>query len=338
MITVGIVGASGYSGGELLRLLTRRTDVEICHLMGRSSAGERIDTVFPFLAGTMAHVISVFDAGLLAGIDVVFLALPSGEAMNVLPSLLGRVGRIIDLGGDFRLTDPGAYAAYYRREHTAPQLLGQSVYGLPELYRDRIRTATLVANPGCYPTSILLALAPALAHRLIRPEGIVITSYSGVSGAGRSAAVEMSFGEVNENIRAYRVGRHQHVPEVRQILRDVSGHDVTLSFVPHLAPMTRGIYTTIHADPLRPLHEEEVRSLYAAFYAEAPFVRVTAGVPEVKSVAWTNYCDIGTFLDPMTGKLLLLSTIDNLVKGAAGQAIQNMNLMCGLPETASLFA
>jgi N-acetyl-gamma-glutamyl-phosphate reductase len=258
--------------------------------------------------------------------------------MNVLPSLIDRVGRIIDLGGDFRLTDPAAYAAYYRREHTAPQLLGRPVYGLPELFRDQIRTSTLVANPGCYPTSILLALAPALAKGLVRPEGIVITSYSGVSGAGRSASVEMSFAEVNESVRAYRVGRHQHVPEVRQVLRQIAGRDVTLSFVPHLAPMTRGIYTTIHADPVRPLHEEEVRALYAAYYAEAPFVRVTAGVPEVKSVTWTNYCDLGTFLDPMTGKLLLFSTLDNLVKGAAGQAIQNMNLMCGLPETASLFA
>ncbi len=273
-----------------------------------------------------------FAAERFDGLDCVFIGLPSGEAMRVVPALQGRVGRIIDLGGDFRLADPKVYEAYYGRPHTAPALLGQAQYGLPELYRDRIRSASLIANPGCFPTGAILGLLPALKENVIRPEGIVITSMSGVSGAGRSSSVELSFTEVNESIRAYRVGKHQHSPEIRSVLEDAAGAPVSLSFVPHLVPLTRGIYSTIHAELQEPVTTGDVLALYEHYYAGEPFVRVRREIPEIKAVAYTNFCDLTVIVDPATRKLIILSVIDNLVKGAAGQALQNMNIMFGYPE------
>lgn len=328
----GIVGASGYTGGELLRVLARAEGVRVVRVTANASAGKPVDSVHASLRGVYALTLEEFVPERFDGLDCVFVGLPSGEAMRVVPALQGRVGKIIDLGGDFRLADAKLYEAYYGRPHTAPELLGKVVYGLPELHRDQIRPATLVANPGCYPTSAILGLLPALREKLIRPEGIVITSMSGVSGAGRSSSVELSFTEVNESVRAYRVGKHQHLPEIRSVLEGAAGAPVSVSFVPHLVPLTRGIYTTIHADLREPGSTGDMLSAYERYYAGEPFVRVRREIPEIKAVAYTNFCDMTVLADPATNKLIILSVIDNLVKGAAGQAIQNMNIMFGYPE------
>jgi N-acetyl-gamma-glutamyl-phosphate reductase len=328
----GIVGASGYTGGELLRLLAPAERVRVVRVTANASAGKPVDTVHAPLRGVYPLVFEEFVPERFDGLDCVFVGLPSGEAMRVVPALQGRVGKIIDLGGDFRLADASLYEAYYGRPHTAPELLGKAQYGLPELHRDRIRQASLIANPGCYPTSAILGLLPALKEQVIRPEGIVITSMSGVSGAGRSSSVELSYTEVNESIRAYRVGTHQHLPEIRSVLEGAAGTAVSVSFVPHLVPLTRGIYTTIHADLTGPCSTGDVLSLYEQQYAREPFVRVRRDIPEIKAVAYTNFCDITVIVEPATRKLIILSVIDNLVKGAAGQALQNMNIMFGYPE------
>jgi N-acetyl-gamma-glutamyl-phosphate reductase len=256
--------------------------------------------------------------------------------MRLVPELLEAAPRVIDLGGDFRLQSAQEYEASYRRPHTAAHLLPDAVYGLPEIHREKIAAARLVANPGCYPTSAILPLFPLLKAGLIAPEGIVVNSLSGVSGAGRSSSVEMSFTEVNETARAYKLGVHQHNPEIRAALGVAAGRAVSLSFVPHLIPITRGILTTTHASLRQDATDKEARECLAAFYAGAPFVRIRESIPEIRDVAWTNYCDIGCALEPRTRQLILVSAIDNLIKGAAGQAIQNMNIQFGIPEETGL--
>jgi N-acetyl-gamma-glutamyl-phosphate reductase len=328
----GIVGASGYTGGELLRMLVRATDVQVTRVTANTAVGKRVEQVHPALKGLVPLTFEEFVPEQFEGMDCVFIGLPSGEAMRVVPALQGRVGKIIDLGGDFRLADPAVYEKYYGKPHTAPGLLGAAVYGLPELNREQIRAATFVANPGCYPTSAILGLLPALVHHLVKPEGIVITSMSGVSGAGRQSSADFSFTEVNESVRAYKVGRHQHMPEIRQVLEGAAGTSVTLSFVPLLMPITRGIFTTIHADLQTSVTTEDVLALYEQHYAAEPFVRVRREMPEIKAVLYTNFCDMTIVVEPATRKLIVLSVIDNLVKGAAGQALQNMNIMFGYPE------
>ncbi len=332
MIAVGIVGASGYSGGELLRLLARSDRVQVRRVTAHSQAGVPVGAVHTDLARVFPLTFEEFDAGTFEGLDCAFIALPSGEAMQIVPALQGKVGRIIDLGGDFRLPHAALYERYYGRPHTTPALLGTAVYGLPELHRERIRLSSLIANPGCYPTSAILGLLPALAAGIIKPAGIVINALSGVSGAGRSKAVELSFSEVNENIRAYKIGTHQHIPEIQTVLAAACGQEVSCSFIPHLVPLTRGIYSTIHADPNGVHSPESVRNAYEEYYHNEPFVRVMSGIPEIKNVAYTNFCNIATAIEPHSGKLVILSVIDNLVKGAAGQAVQNFNILFGLPE------
>jgi N-acetyl-gamma-glutamyl-phosphate reductase len=328
----GIVGASGYTGGELLRLLVRATDVHVARVTANTSAGKDVASVHPSLTGLYPLTFEEFTPERFDGLDCVFIGLPSGEAMRVVPALRGRVGKIIDLGGDFRLADAAVYEKYYGRPHTAPELLGTAVYGLPELNRERIRTAPFVTNPGCYPTSAILGMLPALQSGIVKPDGIVITSLSGVSGAGRTSSADFSFTEVNESVRAYKVGRHQHMPEIRQVLEGAAGTPVSLSFVPHLIPITRGIFTTMHADLRQDISTDEVLALYEKHYAAEPFVRVRRDMPEIKSVLYTNFCDLTVLVEPATKKLIVLSVIDNLVKGAAGQALQNMNIMFGYPE------
>ncbi|MEK9139402.1 MAG: N-acetyl-gamma-glutamyl-phosphate reductase [Bacteroidota bacterium] len=332
MVHVGIIGASGYSGAELMRLLCTRDDIAIDHAIAGTSVGKRVDEVYPLFSGMLELVFEPFGADRLEGLDVVFIALPSGEAMSIVPQLIHCVGRIIDLGGDFRLPTAEMYEKFYLHKHTAPALLGEAVYGLPELNKEQIATAHLVANPGCYPTSAILPLLPVLRAGIVSPKGIVINSLSGVSGAGRSASVEMSFVEVNENIRAYKIGKHQHTPEIQTVLEQATGQAIGLSFVPHLVPLTRGIYSTIHADLNSEYAEQEIADAYREFYADAPFVRLKTTIPQIKDVAFTNFCDIGFTIERRTKQLIINSTIDNLVKGAAGQAIQNMNIMLGLSE------
>ena len=332
VITAAIVGASGYSGAELLRLLHARTDVSLTQLVAASSAGKRVSEVYPWFTSKVDTVFQPLDAASLAGTDVVFVALPSGEAMHLVPALQGKVGRIIDLGGDFRLLSADVYKQFYQHEHAAPELLGQAVYGLPEWKFEEIHSATLLANPGCYPTSAILGLLPALAGGVVAPNGIVINSLSGVSGAGRSASVDMSFTELNENIRAYKIGRHQHIPEIESVLSRATNQAVSVSFVPHLVPITRGIYTTIHATLSAPLSAAAVHELYSEYCRTAPFVRVRREIPQIAGVVRTNFCDINVTVEPRTNQLIVTSVIDNLVKGAAGQAVQNMNIMFELPQ------
>jgi len=336
VITAAILGASGYSGAELMRLLTARNDVTVKTMVAATSAGQRVDALYPALAGRVNGSFETFSPDLVKKTDVAFIALPSGEAMNIVPQLRENVSRIIDLGGDFRLRSAEDYERYYKKKHTAAALLSTAVYGLPEVNKDLVRDAQLVANPGCYPTSAILGLLPALGQGLVQPAGIVINSLSGVSGAGRSSSFDMSFAEINENVRAYKIGNHQHIPEIESVLGQHAGTSVIVSFVPHLLPITRGIYTTIHATLTHAVTDAEVLNLYDAFYAEAPFVRVKRQVPQIKNVAYTNYCDIGLSVDVRTNQLIIVSVIDNLVKGAAGQAIQNMNIMFGLPEKEGL--
>jgi N-acetyl-gamma-glutamyl-phosphate reductase len=336
MIHAGIVGASGYGGAETLRLLLRRRDVCVEAVTASTSAGKRVDALLPSLAGRTDLVLEEFDPGRLAGLDVVFVSLPSGEGMKAVPRIHGRVGKVIDLGGDFRLKSVPLYERYYRHTHVAAELLREAVYGLPELERERIAEARLVANPGCYPTSAILALLPALKSGLVEGEGIAICSLSGTSGAGRSSSPDMSFTEVNESVRAYKVGTHQHVPEIESVLSGAALTGVTVSFVPHLLPISRGIYTTIHARLTGPLRAEQAWQIYSDYYRAAPFVRATGQIPSIAAVTRTNYCDIGLSVDERTGHLIVISTIDNLIKGAAGQAVQNMNIMFGLPEELGL--
>lgn len=336
MHTAAIVGGSGYSGAELMRLLAGREDIRLVRVTANTSAGQRVDALYPDLSGRVDLVFEEFNPAAVEGMDVVFVALPSGEGMKAVPLLREQGVRVIDLGGDFRLREAGAYQQYYRHPHTAPDLLGEAVYGLPELYREKIAHASLIANPGCYATSAILALLPALSHSLIEPEGIVINSLSGVSGAGRAASVEMSFSELNENVRAYRIGVHQHIPEIESILRAGTGRDVSVSLVPHLIPITRGIYTTVHARLVTSLTDQEAGALYSAYYRTMPFVRVRSQIPQILSVVRTNFCDLYISVQPRTRQIIIVSVIDNLVKGAAGQAIQNMNIMFGIPETEGL--
>jgi len=336
MIRAAILGASGYSGAELLRILARRSDVAVEKVFAATSAGQRVDALYPALAGRMDLVFEPISGDIPAGIDVVFLALPSGEAMGLVPGLLGRSTKVIDLGGDFRLPSAELYRTYYRRDHAAPDLLGKAVYGLPELHRSAIAGASFVANPGCYPTSVILALLPALKANCIVPETIVINSLSGVSGAGRSASLELSFSEVNENIRAYKVGSHQHTPEIEMALGEIAGKPVPVTFVPHLIPITRGIYTTVTATLNVAVTGAELTALYENTFADEPFVRVKQQIPQIRDVVQTNFCDIAVTVETRTRRVIISSVIDNLVKGAAGQAIQNMNLMFGIQETQGL--
>ncbi|HEX9614935.1 MAG TPA: N-acetyl-gamma-glutamyl-phosphate reductase [Bacteroidota bacterium] len=336
-ISAAVIGASGYSGAELISLLGRHRFVRLGNLFAHSSAGKQLDEVFPRFTSVVKLPLESYSPEAACSNDVIFIALPSGEAMNIVPELLKRGKRIIDLGGDFRLKDPAVYEQYYRRPHTAPDQLKTAVYGLPEWNRSALKTAKLVANPGCYPTGATLPLLPLLKKGLIRKQGIVVSSLSGVSGAGRSASTDLSFTEVNESVRAYKVGVHQHLPEIQSVLSGFSGDRVTVTFVPHLLPITRGIYTSLYAPMASEFSLDTVTDIYAQYYGGEPFVRFSPDrIPEIKNVTGTNFIDIGYRLDRENKCLIILSVIDNLVKGAAGQAIQNMNTMFGFDETEAL--
>lgn len=334
---VAIIGASGYSGAELMRILSQHRCVNLEKVFANTSAGKKVDQLYPIFRGRVNLSFEQYSAEALDGVDIVFIALPSGEAMNIVPTLLRNGKRVIDLGGDFRLREPDVYEKYYKRNHVAVEYLSKSVYGLPEINRESITKANLIANPGCYPTGAILALAPVLTQKIVSPSGIVVNALSGVSGAGRSASLELSFVEVNESVRAYKVGVHQHTPEIKAALEQLIGDRVSLTFVPHLIPISRGIYTTIYAELQDGSVENEITSVFESFYADAPFVRIMrTGTPEIKNVTNTNYCDIAVRVDPDNQRLIIMSVIDNLVKGAAGQAVQNMNLMFGFPEKEGL--
>lgn len=336
LVKTGIVGAAGYSGVELIKLLLNHPEAEIVKLFGHSTVGSRIDHVHTSLRGMISLEIEEFKKEALSGLDVVFVALPSGQSTKVIAQAYETGTRIIDLGGDFRLTNVTDYAKYYKHDHSAINLLGETVYGLSEWNEEEIAKAKLIANPGCYPTSILLPLIPLLKENIIESNSLNIVSYSGTSGAGKSLSQNMLFSEVNESVRAYKVGNHQHIPEIKQYLQKFSTKNAPFSFVPHLLPATRGIYTTIHAKLREGIKEADVNKVYEDEYSDKHFIRLIAPeIPDLKDIHHTNFCDISwKQVDDET--LVIFSTIDNLVKGAAGQAIQNMNIMFGLEQTEGL--
>lgn len=339
MVEVGIYGASGYTGQELLRLLAGHPEVRVVAATSRRFAGKAVADVYPVLAGLTDLVYE--DAApeeIASRAELVFLALPHGVSMKFVPRFLAAGCKVVDLSADFRLRDEGVYGAWYGH-HEAAVLLEEAVYGLPELYRERIRTARLVANPGCYPTSIILGLAPLLRAGWIDPATVIVDAKSGVSGAGREPVIGSLFCEVDGSFKAYKAGGvHRHIPEIEQELSTLAGTKTTITFTPHLLPVKRGILSTIYAGLSRRASTQDLLSLYAEFYAGEPFVRVLkAGqAPTLSAVAGSNYCDIGALVEERTGRVIILSAIDNLVKGASGQAIQNMNLMSGLAEGAGL--
>lgn len=339
MIKVGIVGASGYTGVELVRILLRHPEAELTILTSRSYAGKEIAGVFPHLAGLTDRVLEEFDPEKMATeCDVVFTALPHGHAVPVAKSVLARGKKLIDLGADFRFRDATVYEAWYKVKHEAPELARRAVYGLPELYREQIREASLVGNPGCYPTATLLATVPLLEAGLIDPATIIIDAKSGISGAGRRLDLRTHYAEVNENIEAYNVAVHRHTPEIEQELTRAAGKEVRVSFTPHLVPQTRGILVTVYARLTQELQTGALLDVYREFYRNEPFIRVLPeGVlPRTKNVTGSNLVHLGVVADSRTGRAVLLAALDNLVKGAAGQAVQNMNLLFGLPETTGL--
>jgi N-acetyl-gamma-glutamyl-phosphate reductase len=336
-MNISIIGASGYSGAELLRILLKHRNVTVKNVFAHNSAGKRVDEVYGMFRGQTDLVFERYSAGHTADSDLIFIALPSGEAMHIVPELLKAKKRIIDLGGDFRLKDVQAYQKYYLREHVSAETLPASTYGLPEWNCEQIKHAQLVANPGCYATSAILPIIPILKEHIAEETGIVVSSLSGVSGAGRSASLDYSFSEVNESVRAYKVIVHQHTPEIESAIAEKTSSVVKVTFVPHLIPITRGIYSSIYLRLKKNIEHEEISSLYKKYYSAAPFVRVSStAIPEIKNVNYTNFCDIGFRIDERNNTLILLSVIDNLVKGAAGQAVQNMNLMFGFKETEGL--
>jgi N-acetyl-gamma-glutamyl-phosphate reductase len=347
---VGIVGASGYSGEELVRLMLVHPHAQLTMVTSRQYAGQTVAQVFPkFSQYALAKTLRFSDPNpelLAKQCDIVFLALPHGVAAEFAIPLVNAGVRVIDLSADFRLNSAEVYKEFYAHEHPAPELLAKSVYGMPELYRDRIKDALLIASPGCYPTSIILPLVPLLKAKLIKPESVIANSLSGVSGAGRKAELDYLFVECNESVRPYGVPKHRHLSEIEQELSIAAAEPVKIQFTPHLVPVNRGILTTAYAAPCKHFSTAEemaalvqqIEAAYRTAYANEPFVRVLEGkaLPDTKNVVGTNMVELAWRLDPRTGRLIVMSAEDNIVKGASGQAVQSMNILCGYPETSGL--
>jgi len=335
-LKTGIVGGTGYTGVELLRLLAGHPGVALSVITSRSEAGRSVADLFPNLRGRLDIHYSEPDIESLAGCDVVFFATPNGTAMTMVPRLIEAGVRVIDLAADFRLKRADEWQEWYGVPHTCPEYLEQAVYGLPEINRGAIREARLVANPGCYPTAVQLGFLPLIEQRVIDTDHLVADAKSGVSGAGRKATTSMLLCEASENFKAYAVPGHRHLPEIRQGLELSAGQSVGLTFVPHLTPMIRGIHATLYAQLRDP--DRDLQALYEARYGDEPFVDVlpSGAHPETRSVRGANHCRIAVHRPRNGDTVVILSVIDNLVKGAAGQAVQNMNVMFGLDETAGL--
>ncbi len=336
---VAIVGASGYAARELIRILLNHPQVRITAATSRQDEAPRLDALHPSLARRIDLSCEPFDAGRIAErASYAFLALPHTASMAVVPELRRHGVRVIDLSADYRLKDAQVYADWYGHPHTDAEGLDSAVYGLPELFREKIPPCGLIANPGCYTSTSILALAPLIAEDLIERNEIIIDAKSGVSGAGRSPKLNYHFPECNESLSAYSVGRHRHTPEIDQVLTEVGGgrrEPVEVIFTPHLVPMDRGIFATIYARPKGPAVEHDLLALYRSFYASSPFIRVVGHLPASKDSAYSNFCDITVRV--VKGRILILACLDNLIKGAAGVAVQNLNLMLGCPEETALF-
>ena len=338
MIRVAVIGATGYAGAELVRILCDHPDVEVTMLTSRQYAGVAFDKVFPAMTGSVNLICEALDVDKVCdSADVVFTALPHKIPMTIVPDMISRGKKVIDLSADFRFKDANIYEAHYQ-QHTAKDLLDKAVYGLCEIYFEKIKIADLVGAPGCYPTSVLLPLVPVIKNNFIDTQSIVADSKSGVSGAGRSVSLTTHFCEVNESFKAYKVAEHRHNPEMEEVLSIEAGKPIKLTFVPHLLPMSRGILTTLYANPVKGINREDIEKCFNTFYSECPFIRILGDnrLPDTRNVRGTNFCEISIRLDERNGRLILISAIDNLVKGAAGQAVQNMNIMLGLEETAGL--
>lgn len=343
MTNVGIIGAGGYAGVTLLSILLRHPNIKVAWLMSEDAhKGKKIADLYPHLAGEIDMACLTLDDldKVLKDVDLVFLALPHGIALNHVPKMLDAGKKVVDLGADYRFSDNAVFEKWYHIKHSTEKYLKEAVFGLPELYRAGIKKAKLIGNPGCYPTASILGAAPLVKEGLVELDSIIVDAKSGISGAGRGVSLKTHFCERNEGIEGYNVTNHRHMGEIEFQLSKVAGKDITVTFVPHLTPMNRGILATCYAkmtnDKLQMTNEGFIK-LYKDFYKGEPFVRVFEDkLPNTKYVAGTNYCDIGVQYNEVTGKVIVLSAIDNLIKGAAGQAVQNMNLICGFEETTGL--
>ena len=338
MIKVGIAGASGYTGLELVRLLIKHPEVELTVVTSEKHQGQKLADVFPNFGGFCTQEFIPLSPSISLECDILFLALPHTTAMNQVPDFLQGNCRVIDLSADYRLKSAEEFETWYAVPHQQKETLAQAVYGLPELHREKIRSAKLIANPGCYPTGVILALAPLMKTGWVDLKSIVADCKSGVSGAGRKTSMATQFAECNEAVSAYGLGTHRHTPEIEQEISGLAGRDINITFSPHLMPMTRGLLSTIYLNQTSNLDLEELGNHYRKFYSDEPFVRILnlGTYANTHYVASSNYCDIGLAIDKRTRRIVLTSAIDNLVKGAAGQAVQNMNLMLGIDETTGL--
>jgi N-acetyl-gamma-glutamyl-phosphate reductase len=340
MKKIAIIGASGYTGGELLRILAGHPGMVVSVITSREHQGKPLTEVFPHLRGYTDLFFEQPDYQAIGSrVDAAFTALPHQASMSAVAQLSAFGIPIVDLSADFRFTDPELYAAHYST-HTHPHLLAESVYGLPEVYRDAIRKTSIVGNPGCYPTGAILGLYPLLKESAVDPAGIIIDAKSGVSGAGRGPSLSTLYTEISEGLHAYKVGSHRHAPEIQEKLSDIARARVDITFTPHLIPMNRGILSTIYTTASRATDAREIRAIFLDYYHAEPFVRVLPdGVfPDTAWVRGSNFADIGLVMNPDTGRIIVITAIDNLVKGAAGQAIQNMNLLLNLEETTGIIA
>jgi len=338
MLKIGIIGATGYTGLELIRGLLTHSSVTISAVTSQSYVGRKISQVFPSLAKKIdLNCISLNIEEIKRNTDFIFIALPHQSALPVVKKLAEEEKKIVDLSADFRIKDQLVYEQWYGK-HTAPELLHKAVYGLPELYRSEIKQASLVANPGCYPTGTILSLAPLLKNKLIDTRSIIVDAKSGVSGAGRSSDPGTQFVEVNEKVKGYKVFEHRHTPEIEQELSILAEEKITIAFVPHLVPVNRGILSTVYSSLKKGRSTRDLIDIYQNFYKDERFIRICPvdSFPDLSQVRASNFCDIGLKVDSRTGLVVIISAIDNLVKGASGQAIQNMNIMAGFPEESGI--
>ena len=335
---VSIIGATGYTGEELLRILSHHPEVEIAYITSESSTGTAINSIYPHLTSSYnKKLASMKDMAQIAtDSDVVFIALPHGHAMEAGKQLLEQGVKVIDLGADYRFRDTAVYEQWYKVKHTHTE--AKAVYGLTELYRDEVKQATIIGNPGCFTTASILALAPLAKNNLIETSSIIVDAKSGVSGAGRSLSLNSHFTEMYENLKAYNIAGHRHTPEIEQALSELSGQEMVISFTPHLIPMARGILSTCYASLKAGIKPEDIDQAYNDMYGQEYFIRLLGrgGYPATKHTRGSNFCDIGWHIDSRTNRVVVVSAIDNLVKGAAGQAVQNLNVMFGLDERMGL--
>lgn len=339
MLRAGIIGATGYGGVELIRLLSMHPEVGTPRVYSSSSEGTALESLFPHLHQVELPLLETIDAELIAeNNDVVFLATPAGVSAKLTPELLQTNVKVIDLSGDLRLASAEQYQTWYKKEPADSETVKKAVYGLPEYNRELVKQAQVIANPGCYPTATLLGMLPLVKTDWVDQQSWIIDAKSGVSGAGRGVSLGVHYSEQNESINAYKVGQHQHTPEIEQVLLNQTGKELLVQFTPHLVPMTRGILATAYVKLQKPVSATELHEYYESTYAAEPFVRILpfGSHPRTKEVSGSNFCDIALHLDERTGRVIILSVIDNLIKGASGQAIQNMNIMYGFEERLGL--